>query len=186
MRNTLRRIAFGVLTTGMVATMAMGATTTAASASVAAPSTVATAQHHHGLFWPIVRIGDRGPRVVKIQFLLNQHGIRVKVDGRFDFKTKLAVKFFQKRHHIFPSGVVNGRTWEKLIVTVRKGSFGPAVAAAQFELRFVYGYKFVKVDGKFGQQTLWAVRLFQRRFHIFPVDGVVGPRTWNALVIHEH
>jgi peptidoglycan hydrolase-like protein with peptidoglycan-binding domain len=184
MRNTLRRIAFGVLTTGMVATMAMGATTTAASASVAAPSTVAAAQHHK-LIWPVVRIGDRGPRVVKIQYLLNQHGIRVKVTGKFDFKTKLAVKFFQKKHHIFPSGIVGARTWECLIVTVRKGSFGPAVAAVQFELRFVYGYKFVKVDGKFGQQTLWAVRLFQKRFHIFP-DGVVGPRTWNALVIHEH
>lgn len=184
MRNTLRRIAFGVLTTGMVATMAMGATTTAASASVAAPSTVAAAQHHK-LIWPVVRIGDRGPRVVKIQFLLNQHGIHVKVTGKFDFKTKLAVKFFQKKHGIFPSGIVGARTWECLIVTVRKGSFGPAVAAAQFELRFVYGYKFVKVDGKFGQQTLWAVRLFQKRFHIFP-DGVVGPRTWNALVIHEH
>jgi peptidoglycan hydrolase-like protein with peptidoglycan-binding domain len=184
MRNTLRRIAFGVLTTGMVATMAMGASTTAASASVTAPSTVAVAQHP-GLIWPVVHKGDRGPRVVKIQYLLNQHGIRVKVDGRFDFKTKLAVKFFQKRHHIFPSGVVGARTWERLIVTVWKGSFGPAVAAVQFELRFVYGYKFVKVDGKFGQQTLWAVRLFQKRFHIFP-DGVVGPRTWNALVVHEH
>jgi peptidoglycan hydrolase-like protein with peptidoglycan-binding domain len=185
MRNTLRRIAFGVLTTGMVATMAMGASTTAASAATSARTTAAVADHHIGLIWPVVRLGDRGPRVVKIQFLLNQHGIRVKVDGRFDFKTKLAVKFFQKRHRIFPSGIVGARTWEALIVTVRKGSFGPAVAAVQFELRFVYGYKFVKVDGKFGQQTLWAVRLFQKRFHIFP-DGVVGPRTWNALVIHEH
>ena len=183
MRNTLRRIAFGVVTTGMVATMAMGASTTAASAATSAPSTVAVAQHP-GLIWPVVRLGDRGPRVVKIQLLLNQHGIRVRVDGRFDFKTKLAVKLFQKRHGIFPSGRVNARTWEALIVTIRKGSFGDAVAAAQYELRFVYGYKFVKVDGKFGQQTLWAVRLFQRRFHLFP-DGVVGPRTWNALVIHE-
>ncbi|HUA31002.1 MAG TPA: peptidoglycan-binding protein [Streptosporangiaceae bacterium] len=184
MRNTLRRIAFGVLTTGMVATMAMGASTTAASASVSARSTAAVADHHMKLIWPVVRLGDRGPRVIKVQLLLNQHGIRVKVDGRFDFKTKLAVKFFQKRHGIFPSGIVTARTWEALIVTVRKGSFGPAVAAVQFELRFVYGYKFVKVDGKFGQQTLWAVRLFQKRFHLFP-DGVVGPRTWNALVIHE-
>ena len=44
MRNTLRRIAFGVLATGMVTTMAMGTVTTAASASVTAPSTVAAAQ----------------------------------------------------------------------------------------------------------------------------------------------
>lgn len=184
MRNTLRRIAFGVLASGMVATMALGATTTAASASVTAHSTVVDAQHHK-LIWPVVKKGDRGPRVVKIQYLLNQHGIRVKVDGKFGFTTKLAVKLFQKRHGIFPSGVVGARTWEALIVTVRKGSRGFAVAAVQFELRYVYGYKFVKVDGVFGQQTLWAVRLFQKRFHLVP-DGVVGPRTWNALVKHEH
>jgi peptidoglycan hydrolase-like protein with peptidoglycan-binding domain len=185
MRNALRRLAFGVLATGMVTTMAMGATTTAASASVTAPSTVTAAQHHPGLKWPVVKKGDHGPRVIKIQYLLNQHRIHVKVDGRFGFKTKLAVKFFQKRHGIFPSGVVSAPTWEALIVTVRKGSRGFAVAAVQFELRYVYGYQFVKVDGVFGQQTLWAVRLFQKKFHLFP-DGVVGPRTWNALVIHEH
>jgi peptidoglycan hydrolase-like protein with peptidoglycan-binding domain len=184
MRNTLRRIAFGVLATGMVTTMAMGATTIAASASVTAPSTVAAAQHP-GLIWPVVKKGDRGPRVVKIQYLLNQHRIHVKVDGKFGRETERAVKLFQKRHHIFPSGVVSAKTWEKLIVTVRKGSRGPAVAAVQFELRFVYGYKFVVVDGKFGQQTEWAVKLFQKRFHLHP-DGVVGARTWNALVIHEH
>jgi len=185
MRNTLRRIAFGVLASGMVATMALGATTTAASASVAAPSTVTAAQHHPGLIWPVVKKGDRGPRVVKIQYLLNQHRIHVKVDGKFGHGTEIAVKLFQKRHHIFPSGVVSAKTWEKLIVTVRKGSRGPAVSAVQFELRFVYGYKFVVVDGKFGQQTEWAVKLFQKRFHLHP-DGVVGARTWNALVIHEH
>jgi peptidoglycan hydrolase-like protein with peptidoglycan-binding domain len=184
MRNTLRRIAFGVLTTGMVATMAMGASTTAASAAVSAHTTVA-ASSHHKLYWPIVRKGDHGPRVIKIELLLRQHGIHVKVDGKFGRQTERAVRIFQKIHHIFPSGVVGPRTWECLIVTVWKGSFGPAVVAVQFELRYVYGYKFVKVDGKFGQQTLWAVRLFQKRFHIFP-DGVVGPRTWNALVVHEH
>jgi peptidoglycan hydrolase-like protein with peptidoglycan-binding domain len=186
MRNTLRRIAFGVLTTGMVAAMAMGASTTAASAAVSTSAHTSTVAVRPGLVWPVVRRGDHGPRVVKIQYLLNQHGFRVKVDGRFGLGTEIAVKLFQKRHHIFPAdGVVGARTWEALIVTVRKGSFGPAVAAVQFELRFVYGYKFVVVDGKFGQQTLWAVRLFQKRFRVFPVDGVVGPRTWNALVVNE-
>ena len=184
MRNTLRRIAFGVLTTGMVATMAMGASTTAASASVSAPSTVAAAQHSR-LIWPVVHKGDHGLRVVKIELLLIQHGIRVKVDGKFGRETEAGVKYFQKKHHIYPSGVVGARTWEKLIVFLRKGSRGPAVAAVQIELKFGYGFKFIKVDGAFGRQTQLAVKLFQKRYHLFP-SGTVGPHTWNALVVNEH
>ena len=184
MRNTLRRIAFGVLATGMVTTMAMGATTTAASASVTAPTTVAAAQHFR-LIWPVVRKGDHGLRVVKIELLLIQHGIQVKVDGKFGRQTEAGVKYFQKQHHIFPSGIVGARTWEKLIVPLWKGSRGPAVAALQIELKFGYGFKHLKVDGAFGRKTELAVRIFQKRYHLRP-SGIVGPSTWNALVRYEH
>jgi peptidoglycan hydrolase-like protein with peptidoglycan-binding domain len=184
MRNTLRRIAFGVVATGMVTTMAMGATTTAASASVSAPSTVAAAQHSR-LIWPVVKKGDHGLRVVKIELLLIQHGIRVNVDGKFGRQTEAGVKYFQKKHHIYPSGIVGAKTWEKLIVFLRKGSRGAAVSAVQIELKFGYGFKFIKVDGSFGRQTQLVVKLFQKRYHLHPT-GTVGPRTWNALVVHEH
>jgi peptidoglycan hydrolase-like protein with peptidoglycan-binding domain len=184
MRNTLRRITFGVLATGMVTTMAMGATTTAASASVTAPATVAAAQHYR-LIWPVVRKGDHGLRVVKIELLLIQHGIQVKVDGKFGRQTEAGVKYFQKKHHIFPSGIVGARTWEKLIVPLWKGSRGPAVAALQIELKFGYGFKHLKVDGSFGRKTELAVRIFQKRYHLRP-SGIVGPSTWNALVRYEH
>jgi peptidoglycan hydrolase-like protein with peptidoglycan-binding domain len=184
MRNTLRRIAFGVLATGMVTTMAMGATTTAASASVSAPSTVAAAQHSR-LIWPVVHKGDHGLRVVKIELLLIEHGIWVKVDGKYGRQTEAAVKYFQKKHHIYPSGVVGARTWEKLIIFLHKGSRGPGVAAVQIELKFGYGFKFIKVDGSFGPQTQLVVKLFQKRYHLHPT-GVVGPSTWNALVVNEH
>jgi peptidoglycan hydrolase-like protein with peptidoglycan-binding domain len=185
MRNTLRRIAVGVLTTGMLATMAIGASAGAANAAVSARGTAAVAEMPASLYWPNVYKGDHGPRVVKIQYLLNQHGVHVKVDGKFGLQTYLAVKYFQKHNGIFPAdGVVRASTWEKLIVTIWKGWKGPAVAAAQWELRYVYGYKFVTVDGVFGQMTKWAVNLFQKRYHL-TVDGIVGPRTWNALVVNE-
>jgi len=184
MRNTLRRIAFGMLGTGMVVTMALGASTAGASAAVSAPRAVAVAAHPHFLKWPIVRRGDHGARVGKIQLLLNQHGIPVKVDAYYGRATVLAVKFFQKKNHIYPTGVVGAKTWEKLIVTVWKGWRGPAVTAVQFELHYIYGYKFVTVDGAFGQKSEWAVTLFQKRYHLRP-DGIVGPATWNALVVHE-
>jgi peptidoglycan hydrolase-like protein with peptidoglycan-binding domain len=185
MRNALRRILFGALGTGMVAAMALSVAPMAANAAISAPGTAAVAEFPPPLIWPVVHFGDRGARVVKIQFLLNQHGIHTKVDGRFGVATVLAVKFFQKRNGIAPTGIVGARTWLALIVTVWKGTSGPAVAAVQFELRYVYGYQFVAVDGQFGQQTLWAVRLFQKRFGLVP-DGIVGPLTWNALVRYDH
>lgn len=186
MRNTLRRFAVGVLTTGMIATMAIGASAGAASAAVSARGAAAVAEMPPpALVWPVVHKRDHGLRVVKIQLLLIQHGIQVKVDGKFGLQTELAVRFFQKRNGIFPSGIVGAKTWEKLIVTIRKGSRGPAVSAVQIELKFMYGFRSLTVDGVFGHQTEWAVKLFQKRYRLFP-DGVVGPSTWNALVVHDN
>jgi zinc D-Ala-D-Ala carboxypeptidase len=185
MRNALRRIAFGVLGTGMVVTIALSAGPMAANAAVSARGTAAVAEIPPALIWPVVHKGDHGARVVKIQYLLNQHGIHVTVDGKFGHGTEVAVKFFQKKNGIAPTGAVGARTWLALIVTIKKGSKGYAVKAAQYELRYVYGYNFVVVDGLFGQQTEWAVKLFQKKYGLTP-DGVVGPRTWNALVRHDH
>ncbi len=185
MRNVLGRIAVGALGTGMAVAMAVGGATLAANAAVSARGTVAVAELPPPvLTWPVVRKGDHGPLVVKIQYLLNQHGIKVMVDGRFGPATEAAVKLFQKKHGLYPDGVVGAKTWLKLIVTVRKGSSGPAVAAVQYELRYVYGYKDLAVDGKFGPKTDWAVRQFQKCYGLKP-DGIVGPLTWNALVVHE-
>jgi peptidoglycan hydrolase-like protein with peptidoglycan-binding domain len=43
----------------------------------------------------------------------------------------------------------------------------------------------IKVDGFFGAKTEAAVKQFQERVSDhdldFPVDGIVGPKTWNAL-----
>jgi zinc D-Ala-D-Ala carboxypeptidase len=184
MRNALRRIAFGVLGTGMAVAIAASAAPVAANAAVSARGTAAVAEIPPALIWPVVHKGDHGPRVVKIQYLLNQHGIHVTVDGNFGHLTEWGVKVFQKHNGLVPDGIVGSKTWQKLIVTVWKGWKGSAVAAVQWELRYVYGYTFVTVDGVFGQQTEWAVKLFQKKYGLAP-DGIVGPRTWNALVVHE-
>jgi peptidoglycan hydrolase-like protein with peptidoglycan-binding domain len=189
MRNALRRLAFGVLGTGMAVAATMGVTAAGASAATAAPAVTT----HHGkpdygkpplLVWPTVMEGQYGNRVTTIQFLLNQSGFRVKADGKFGSATKKEVIAFQKASHVYPAdGVVRSDTWQALILTVKQGAKGDAVRAVQSYLKYAYGYKTLKVDGVFGPLTTAAVKSFQGMYHPpLTVDGIVGTSTWHTLV----
>jgi peptidoglycan hydrolase-like protein with peptidoglycan-binding domain len=189
MRNALRRLAFGALGTGMVVAATMGITAVTANAATAGPHyTTHHCKPHYGkpplLVWPTVKEYDYGNRVTTIQYLLNQSGFRVKVDGKFGSATKKEVIAFQKASHIVPAdGVVGSATWPVLILTVKQGAKGDAVRAVQSYLKYAYGYKTLKVDGDFGPLTTAAVKSFQGKY--FPpsqVDGIVGTSTWHALV----
>jgi peptidoglycan hydrolase-like protein with peptidoglycan-binding domain len=182
MRNVLRRITFGVLATGMLVAMAAGATVVAASAAVAAP-------HHathktKALSWPTVKQGDSGNRVLTIQYLLNDRGYKVAVDGAFGSTTKTEVQKFQKAKGLKVDGIVGSATWEKLIRTVKQGDNGDAVKAVQSYLKSAYGFSKLTVDGAFGASTTTAVKDFQNKYKIKD-DGVVGDVTWNALVVNH-
>lgn len=63
--------------------------------------------------------------------------------------------------------------------TVKRGSTGTDVMILQQMLNSI-GYVAGPVDGKFGKQTLSAVKSFQKQ-HKLKVDGVVGKDTWTAL-----
>ncbi|MFF0414720.1 peptidoglycan-binding protein [Kitasatospora sp. NPDC004745] len=77
-------------------------------------------------------------------------------------------------------GVVGPDTWSKLIVTVRKGDKGDAVKALQVQLN-AHGAG-LAVDGDFGAGTDSKVRGFQQSAGLNPIDGIVGPATWGALL----
>jgi hypothetical protein len=64
--------------------------------------------------------------------------------------------------------------------TLRWGSSGPSVRRLQ-ELLAQRGYDPGPVDGRFGAKTHNAVLRFQRASGL-AADGVVGPRTWEALL----
>lgn len=129
--------------------------------------------------WPNVAQGASGANVTTVQYLLRQHGHTIAADGQFGSATKAAVTAFQSANGLTADGEVGAQTWPKLIVTVRQGSTGEAVRAAQTQLnRYGAG---LAVDGQFGSGTDAAVRSFQGS-HGLGVDGVVGPQTWQTLV----
>lgn len=73
--------------------------------------------------------------------------------------------------------------------TLRPGSAGVDVQTAQHLLREmntlaspVGDSGVLVVDGRYGRDTTRAVKEFQTRYEL-PADGVIGRRTWEALVI---
>jgi peptidoglycan hydrolase-like protein with peptidoglycan-binding domain len=184
-------IASGALAAGMaVATAIPAAASTAAGGSAAAAADTATVQALQP--WPVLRQGPNSswPRVTvrSLQYLLNARGARLAVDGQFGSQTKAAVVRFQHSRRLAADGVVGAATWRALILTVQRGSTGPAVRAVQDQINFrnLRNGHTLNVDGIFGSNTALAVRSFQRAMATeipgFGVDGIVGPQTWQALV----
>jgi N-acetylmuramoyl-L-alanine amidase len=66
--------------------------------------------------------------------------------------------------------------------TVRVGSRGNAVKEVQALINQTTNYPHhLAVDGKFGQKTKSGVVWFQKKYHVKPYDGIVGPKTWKEL-----
>ena len=80
---------------------------------------------------------------------------------------------------------MSSRAQLALPATVGLGSVGAGVELAQYELsRVLILSGSQDVDGQFGPRTAQAVRDYQQ-LKALAVDGVVGPRTWTAMLT-EH
>jgi peptidoglycan hydrolase-like protein with peptidoglycan-binding domain len=188
----------GIALTATLATGAAGAGTVAAApagGTVAAPEAAlvsVTVRAQALQPWPVLRQGPNSawPKVTvrSLQYLVNAHGARLAVDGVFGSLTRSAVIAFQRARHLQANGVADAATWRALIITVRKGSTGPAVRAVQDQINFRNNRNghTLTVDGSYGPKTAAAVRAFQQGVasgvHGFPVDGIVAALTWQALV----
>ena len=112
------------------------------------------------------------------------------MDGIFGPRTDAAVRVFQQAHGLVVDGIVGQRTWSSVILTVQRGNVGPAVRAVQDQANFRNlrgeGPPTLQIDGVFGADTDTWVRGYQSAVAVdvpgFPVDGIVGPLTWQALV----
>ena len=176
------------------ASAAPAATAAGARATVTATALTATATATAPALqpWPVLKQGANSgwPKVTvrSLQYLLAAHGAKLTADGVFGPQTRVAVVAFQRARHVTANGVVGAATWRALLVTLKVGSTGPAVRAVQDQANFRNGRNghSLAVDGRYGAATAAWVRAFQhaiaQEIRGFPVDGIVGPLTWQALV----
>ncbi|MCQ4209195.1 peptidoglycan-binding domain-containing protein [Streptomyces longispororuber] len=76
----------------------------------------------------------------------------------------------------FRCGYYNGSA------TIGSGNNGRAVKEVQALLNQTTSAPgTLKVDGRFGSRTKAAVLWFQKKYHVKPYDGIVGPKTWKEL-----
>lgn len=172
------------------------AANTPAVAPTTAPPSVSAATISSRYTSVKLRSGSRGAAVTQLQKSLRSHGSSIATDGVFGPRTLSAVKSFQRSAKIAVDGVVGPITWGALNGVSNGGSSksggsssshpklhhgdrSSAVTTLQNELR-KRGATF-NATGFFGTQTLAAVKSFQRSAGL-SADGVVGPKTWNALL----
>ncbi|MBB5830392.1 C40 family peptidase [Brachybacterium aquaticum] len=141
-----------------------------------------------------LRPGARGSAVTYLQQQLNASGADLSADGVFGAATLKAVRTQQASAGLAVDGVVGPKTWATLTGTSAAASVATASTSDQPKLRQGARGDSVRtlqnllnasgasltVDGVFGAGTASAVRALQSAAGI-GVDGVVGPKTWNAL-----
>jgi peptidoglycan hydrolase-like protein with peptidoglycan-binding domain len=136
-------------------------------------------------------IGDvsgYNPRVEEIQGILKEAGFEPgQADGMLGAKTREAIKGFQKKKGLKPTGKIDSLTQlalgqlketEESIHTQAPGSTDRP-RQIQEALKNSGFYK-GGIDGKIGPATKSAIRSFQKANKL-NVDGVVGEKTWEEL-----
>ena len=151
-----------------------------------------------------ITFGSSGLPVKKVQYYLNQTlytpGTQpLAEDGVFGQKTQFAVVVFQYLNNLPIDGVIGSKTWDVLIQkfkeldnpvpevnksgqTLRNGSSGLGVQKIQEYLnRLNTPSPNLSMDGRYGQRTSDAVKVFQAG-HSLSADGVVGNNTWDRII----
>ena len=155
-----------------------------------------------------LRRGSTGDDVAAMQYCLDS--IRVNlynslgaltVDGIFGSRTQATVMQYQAIKGLTVDGVIGRSTWNSIVsdyesipapareiypgAPLTQGSRGPTVLLMQTRLNIcvpVYpAINRLTEDGKFGQNTANATRLFQKQFGL-TADEVIGESTWNAII----
>lgn len=157
----------------------------------------------------VLRIGDRGIAVNKIQAYLNMFvnagyiTNRVTPDGEFGPRTQTAVREIQSYMRLNPDGVIGNATWDGIFELLRRlnvmtnipvasssfylsnGDYGIDVFKMQEYLNEFAAknpcLKSVKVDGEYGNAMRMAVQQYQYLKNL-TIDGIIGKATWDNIV----
>ena len=144
--------------------------------------------------------GDEGKDVSNLQRALKNRGYYSgSIDGKYGSGTVAAVMAFQQRNGLTVDGKAGpttqrvlyasagssstgntGSTSGSIYDTLRPGDSSTYVRNMQYAL-YELGYYDGKVDGSYGNTTEDAVRAFQIRNGLTPVDGIAGKKTLQKL-----
>ncbi|MBQ8554522.1 MAG: peptidoglycan-binding protein [Clostridia bacterium] len=137
-----------------------------------------------------LREGDTGDAVKALQRALKNRGYYSgSIDGTYGSATVAAVTAFQQRNGLRVDGTAGPTTQTALYGsdaedadydTLRPGDTSTAVRNLQYTL-YELGYYDGTVDGVYGDTTEDAVRAFQIRNDVSPVDGIAGTKTQQVL-----
>ncbi len=149
---------------------------------------------------PVLESGDRGMQVRELQSRLFQlDWFPELTTGRYDEDTVAAVRGFQDKRGFRTTGVVDLRTWERLLSMTDRptddqlrnvlhpgpallavGDRGAAVRDAQARLAQI-AWVFGKITGSYDAATVAGVRGFQEKREI-PITGEIDQRTMDRLL----
>ncbi|MEP0879382.1 peptidoglycan-binding protein [Funiculus sociatus GB2-M2] len=152
---------------------------------------------------PTLRRGSRGVPVQDVQLLLRVKGFYSgQIDGVYGPRTYSSIITFQRSRNLPATGITEAQTWESLIDASNRIAPAPATNLSQYSLNDVpvlaigsqgqavrdvqaflksRGYYTGAVDGIYGRSTSAAVESFQQ-YNSLSNDGIVGSRTWSALI----
>ena len=173
--------------------------TTTPSSPTTEPTPTPTPHPSHQAPVAVLEPGAKGTEVRELQQRLFQLAWLPETStGAYDDTTVAAVKGFQGKHGLKPTGVLDRRTWDRLVAMTEQpthdamfnvlhpgpallgsGDQGTDVRAVQARLRQIAWY-FGDVTGTFDSQTVGAVKGFQAKRGI-PVTGDVDQRTLDRL-----
>lgn len=136
-----------------------------------------------------VHIGEKGTDVEQLQTRLYELGYLHSVTSYFGTETDAAVKEFQKRNGLYDDGNVGSQTREILYsssaipLSFYLGDENDEILQYQQKLNKL-GYLTTKPDGKYGNDTVVAVKRFQENNGLIS-DGYMGPATKELLMSNE-
>jgi len=138
-----------------------------------------------------IRHQDSGPLVVvaklltgycKVDGKISDPDSYIKINGVFDAQFVAFMVSWQTSHGCTPDGIIDPATWAAIAKAAPTCSTGRnRISGATMALQILLGGNLV-ADAIFGSRTKAAVSTFQDS-HDLTMDGICGPKTWNALIM---